>query len=335
MDSQAMILSSSPGRAGIVGNPTDMYGGSVISCSIGERAYCRLGDSEEMVFRIGSDSMRVTGRDVLTLDEGRFDLMKAAVCALEIDPATAAPFSLEVWTEIPEQAGLAGSTALLAAIMGCLMEHLEMRLTPYQTAENIRKVEWDIMDITCGYQDHYMTVFGGLNYMDFRGKEMMRQDADEPFATIECLSRCKEDLPMILAHTGVKRFSGGVHKSIRDRWLEGEEKVIDAYQRIAHLGRLGKKALLASDWESLADLMNENHAIQRDLGGSGDANERLIEAALRSGAAGAKLAGAGRGGTIIAIGMDLERIEAGLTGAGAEKLLRLKPSDGLTVERMC
>lgn len=330
-----MIIASSPGRAGIVGNPTDMYGGSVISCSIGERAYCRLGTANEMVFRIDSDSMRVTGRDMLRLDGSRFDLMKAAVFALDIDPATAAPFSLEGWTEIPEQAGLAGSTALLAAIMGCLIEHLGMRLDPYQTAEKIRRVEWDVMNITCGYQDHYMTVFGGLNYMDFRGKEMMRQDADEPYATIECLSRFQNDLPMILAHTGVKRFSGGVHKTIRDRWLEGEKRVIDAYERIAHLGRLGKKALLAQDWESLADLMNENHAIQRDLGGSGDANEKLIDAAMESGALAAKLAGAGRGGTIIALGNDPGRMEAGLARAGAEKILRLKPSDGLTVERMC
>lgn len=331
-----MILASSPGRAGIVGNPTDMYGGSVISCSIGERAYCRLGAAEEMVFRIDSMSMPARTRDDLVLEKGgRFDLMKAAVSAFDIDPATAEPFSLEIWTEIPEQAGLAGSTALLAAIVGCLLEHLEVRLNPYLVAEKIRRTEWDVMNITCGYQDHYMTVFGGLNYMDFRGKEMMRQDDDEPLATIECLSKFHRELPMLLAHTGVKRFSGGVHKNIRDRWLEGDPEVIEAYERAAHLGKLGKKALLAGNWGLLAELMNENHAIQRDLGGSGDANERLIKAALDNGATGAKLAGAGRGGTIIAIGMDLERIEAGLIEAGAEKILRLKPSDGLTVERMC
>jgi len=31
------IISTAPGRAGIIGNPTDMYGGAVISCSIGPR----------------------------------------------------------------------------------------------------------------------------------------------------------------------------------------------------------------------------------------------------------------------------------------------------------
>jgi mevalonate kinase len=64
---------------------------------------------------------------------------------------------------------------------------------------------------------------------------------------------------------------------------------------------MGKKALMLEDWRTMATLMNENHAIQRDLGGSGESNERLIAAALAAGAPAAKLAGAGDGGTIIAL----------------------------------
>ena len=32
------IVCSAPGRAGIIGNPTDMYGGAVLSCSVAMRA---------------------------------------------------------------------------------------------------------------------------------------------------------------------------------------------------------------------------------------------------------------------------------------------------------
>ncbi len=32
------IVCSAPGRCGIIGNPTDMYGGAVLSCSVGMRA---------------------------------------------------------------------------------------------------------------------------------------------------------------------------------------------------------------------------------------------------------------------------------------------------------
>ncbi|MEA3338561.1 MAG: hypothetical protein U9R15_01215 [Chloroflexota bacterium] len=80
--------------------------------------------------------------------------------------------------------------------------------------------------------------------------------------------------------------------------------------------------------------MNENHAIQRDLGGSGESNERLIAAALEAGAPGAKLAGAGSGGTIIALWPweDSTRLEQVLRKAGASAIYRPQVTPGATVE---
>ncbi len=120
---------------------------------------------------------------------------------------------------------------------------------------------------------------------------------------------------------------------MRERWLAGDKAVVEGYRRIAELGRLGKKALLACDWEALGDLMNENHAIQSKLGGSGQAHEKLVTAALKNGALAAKLAGAGNGGTIIALTYDPECTHAALIDAGAERVLRLKPAEGLSIER--
>ncbi|NLG52087.1 MAG: hypothetical protein GX552_18415 [Chloroflexi bacterium] len=90
------------------------------------------------------------------------------------------------------------------------------------------------------------------------------------------------------------------------------------YEDIGRLTREAKKALLGQDWKRLGWLMNENHAIQRDLGGSGVANERLIKVALDHGALGAKLAGAGDGGTIIALNPHPEEMVAALRQAGSE-----------------
>ena len=44
---QRRLVSSAPGRAGIIGNPTDMYGGSVLSCSMAMRAYATLTPGDE------------------------------------------------------------------------------------------------------------------------------------------------------------------------------------------------------------------------------------------------------------------------------------------------
>ena len=61
----------------------------------------------------------------------------------------------------------------------------------------------------------------------------------------------------------------------------------------AELARLGKSALLNSDWQRLGELMNDNHRIQCELAGHGESNERLISAALDAGASGLNLRGRG------------------------------------------
>ena len=179
-----------------------------------------------------------------------------------------------------------------------------------------------------------MCTFGGLNYLDFRGKQFYRNAEAELFGTVEPLAEYVPSLPFILAYTGVQHSSGAVHRPLRERWLEGEQLVVDSYKRISEIARMGKKALLLADWATLGQLMNENHAIQRDLGGSGESNERLIAAALAAGALGAKLAGAGDGGTIIALWpwADASPLEAALREAGASALYRPQVNPGVMLE---
>jgi mevalonate kinase len=111
--------------------------------------------------------------------------------------------------------------------------------------------------------------------------------------------------------------------------------VVEGYERITEIARTGKKALLLEDWTLLGRLMDENHAIQRDLGGSGESNERLIAAALGAGALGAKLAGAGDGGTIIALWPwpDSSALEEALYAAGASAIFRPEVGPGVMVEK--
>ena len=214
---------------------------------------------------------------------------------------------------------MAGSTALVVALLQAILAWQGEAINRYQLAERARYIELNNLKVVCGYQDAYMTTFGGLNYMDFRGKQFYRNAEAELFAAVEPLAAYVPSLPFVLALTGVRHSSGAVHRPIRERWLEGETAVVNSYKRIAELARLGKKALLLKDWPTLGQLMNENHAIQRDLGGSGAANERLIAAALDAGALSAKLAGAGNGGTIIALwpSDDKTRLERALCSAGA------------------
>jgi len=204
----------------------------------------------------------------------------------------------------------------------------------YQLAERARYIELNYLKVVCGYQDAYMCTFGGLNYMDFGGKQFYRHAEAELFATIEPLADYVRELPLLLGFTGVLHDSGQVHRPLRERWLEGEATVVEGYRRITEIARLGKKALLTANWPLLGRLMNENHAIQRDLGGSGESNEKLIASALEAGALGAKLAGAGHGGTIIALWpwSDTSPLEEALSRAGASASYRLEVAPGVMLE---
>ena len=47
-----MVHASAPGRGGIIGNPSDIYGGTVVSCAISERAEAVISESPRMMFDI-------------------------------------------------------------------------------------------------------------------------------------------------------------------------------------------------------------------------------------------------------------------------------------------
>jgi len=329
--SERRIVCSAPGRAGIIGNPTDMYGGSVLSCSVGMRARVTVTAAEELTFATHGDVFRPRSREDLRPQGDRFDIARAILDYMHLPPLKC---RVVYESEIPMRSGMSGSTALVVAILQALLAWQGEYPHRYRLAERARYIELNYLRVVCGYQDAYMCTFGGLNYMDFRGKQFYRSAEAELFATIEPLEPYTPQLPFVLGFTGVQHTSGAVHRPIRERWLEGEKAVVEAYRRITEIARLGKKAFLLREWPRLGELMNENHAIQRDLGGSGESNERLITAALEAGAPGAKLAGAGSGGTIIALWPweDVDPLEDALRGAGGSALYRLEIAPGAEIE---
>jgi galactokinase/mevalonate kinase-like predicted kinase len=306
------IVCSAPARANLIGNPSDQYGGTTLGVSLPPRAWAAL-------------DAREPGRI-----DGAPELARAVLEQLGFGRPD---FGIQLATEIPRQSGIAGSTALVVALLRAVLTWQGRSLSRYALAELARSVERERMGVQCGYSDQYLCSFGGLCHLDLRGKRF-DGGGGGPFATVEDLSGEVRELPFVVAYTGVQHSSDAVHRPIRERWLAGEPEVVAAYERIAEIGVLGKSALQRGDWPAFGRLMNENHALQRALGGSGPANEVLIEAALAAGAPGAKLAGAGGGGTIVALdaGLAAGALEAALRAAGAAVLYRPVLAPGVQLE---
>ncbi|MGI6368409.1 MAG: galactokinase family protein [Anaerolineae bacterium] len=320
------IHCSAPGRCGIIGNPTDMYGGAVISCTVPFRAHASVTPCDGLLLETAGVTFEVRTEDDLRLRGDLFDVARSVLDYIRTDQLHC---RIRYSSEIPMGSGVSSSTALTVAILAALLRYQGHDYSHYRIAELARYTELNHLRIICGYQDAYMCTFGGLNYMDFRGKAFYRHAAEELYATVEPLDRYVPHLPMLLAHTGQQHSSDAVHRPLRERWLEGDREVRDGYEQITRLAQEGKKALLLQEWPRLGRLMNENHAIQRALGGSGEANEQLIRRALAHGSWGAKLAGAGGGGTIIALHPDPPALEQALHKEGVELTFPPRPVPGV------
>jgi len=337
-----MVRVTAPGRGGIIGNPSDMYGGTVVSCSIGERADATISPSPRLILDVYGQWAEITDETDLQFDPKLhfLDVAKAvwrylrrpeSGFAEEIEAD--ATFHVRAHSNIPLKAGCAGSTAMLLVILAGILRHFGARTTRHELAELARRIERHELGVHCGYQDQYMIIFGGLNCVDMRGKENHADGRDSPFATVEPLTQDVPELPFILANTGIQHSSSEFHAEPRKKWEQGDPKRQQGFERIGILGRLGKKALLRQSWEWLGELMNENHRLTDELVGAGEENNRLIAAALKAGALGAKLSGAGRGGTIIALHEDPDWMGQQLLKAGAQRLIRFHAGPGLTIDQ--
>ena len=171
------VITSAPGRVGLVGNPTDMYGGSVISCSTVERARVRIQAADCLVLDAGTEQKVIASPEDLAPAGDIFDIARAALTGTE---STDLSVHVSWSTDIPFRAGLSGSTALLVSMVAGLLAFRGIRQGSYQLAELVRMIEYQNLTF-CGYQDAYMCTFGGLHYMDFRGKEFHLEYGTDPF----------------------------------------------------------------------------------------------------------------------------------------------------------
>lgn len=304
------VSASAPGRCGIIGNPTDIYGGRVLSCSIPARATCRI--TTEVPAELPDD----------------LRLWNAAIARFPLTDQLKVDWS----TQVPRSSGLSGSTALLAATLACVLKLVD-RVPDLQSAnglasyaELVRDIERNEADIVCGFQDAYMIVHGGMQFMDFKGKHPIQPG---PHATLRPI---ESPTPFLLITTGVERLSGSVHGPMAQRWMNGEALVRESIEAITHLADAGLDAVLKQDWVTLGKAMDENHRLVAGLGGSGEPIDLLIENCKRHGAISAKLAGAGLGGTVIALTEDPEDLETKLKGEGYSRFMRPIAGPGVRYE---
>jgi len=320
-------------RAGLLGNPSDGYHGKTISISVrnfSAEVVLYEWDSVDIVLAEGDRakfrSVYDLARDVrLHGYYGGIRLIKATIkqfveyCEQRKLPLHDRNFSIRYQTNIPRQVGLAGSSAIIVATMRSLMEFYDIKIPIEAQPTFVLRVEQEELGITAGLQDRVIQVYEGLVYMDF---DKRREQVVEglPSYHYERLDPALLPPLYVAYHDALSEPTEVFHNNIRERFNQGDQKVVQAMTHFAGLAEQGRDALLAGDARTLAALMNENFDPRRSIYQLPAWQIDQIETARRCGAS-AKFAGSG--GAILGTYEDeamFERIRAGLSLVGSRTI---------------
>ena len=274
---------SAVARAGILGNPSDGYGGRVIAISL-------PGMVAEVAVEL-SDQWDTAG---LSLFDAAVQLLRSQRPEL-----VAHPRAFSFTTTIPRQVGLSGSSALIIAALRALASQVGVGWTPVELAKTALEVETDVLGWSAGPQDRVVQEMEGLLDMDFaRPWDASRYHRLE-------ITRLP---PLFLAWRRTPGVpSDVVHSSVRQRWLQGDPLVVATMQQFADLARAGRKTLDdGSAGVHWPDLLRQSIELRRRHWIIDPTDTALIDIANSLGA-GAALAGSG--GAIVGCPTDSSRLE--------------------------
>ena len=295
-------------RAGLLGNPSDGYFGKTISITVGNfSSSVTLSESpdlriqpQDLDLNVFSDIDHLVKSVSRQGYYGGARLVKAAIkkfsdhCFEKGINLESRNFAVRYTSSIPRQVGLAGSSAIVTAMMRALMDFYEVDIPDYILPNLILSAEVDELGITAGLQDRVIQVLEGCVYMDF-SRDIMTESGHGSYEHID--PSLLPDL-FVAYRTEPEKVSGRVLNDLRTRFEEGDAEVISTLERIAQLAEEGREAILNQDTGELGWLMDENFDLRSRIMKISETSSEMIKRARDCGAS-AKFTGSG--GAIIGL----------------------------------
>ncbi len=303
-----IIQTQAYARAGLIGNPSDGYFGKTISCSVRNfSARITLYESPELEIKLHNNDL-VMFRSMHHLVEdirfsgyyGGIRLIKAAIkkfyelCHGEQWCMEDKNFTILYDSNIPLRVGLAGSSAIITAVMKALMQFYDIEIPEPILANLILSVETDELGISAGLQDRVIQVYEDIVYMDFNRQHM----EEYGYGNYERLS--PEMVPnfYVAYSNNLSEGTEVFHNNIRQRYEDGDRQVHEAMREFAEITVLFRDAFLAGDIPAMHELMNRNFNLRASMYQISKHNWELINCARNVGAS-SKFSGSG--GAIVGI----------------------------------
>jgi mevalonate kinase len=306
--------SSAPGKVYLFGEHAVVYGEPAVPCAIERRARVTVTERDDDRLRVDASDLSIEGFTVeyggSTDEQPDVDvptpLLEAATgyvdsAVSQARDATDRPnagFDVQIESEIPLGAGLGSSAAVAVAGIDAATRELGVDLDAREVADRAYRVEHDVQDGEASRADTFCSAMGGA----------VRVEGDD------CSTLKAPDLPFVVGYDGTGYDTGELVAGVR-ALREEYGFAADTVSTIGDLVREGERALAADDTAELGRLMDFNHGLLSALGVSARSLENMVWAARDGGALGAKLTGAGGGGSIVALD----------EGDGVETALSLTP----------
>jgi D-glycero-alpha-D-manno-heptose-7-phosphate kinase len=312
-----MIITRSPLRISLGGGGTDLpsyykkHAGFLIAAAIDKYVYITV-HKTFVEYLLIKYSILECVNDINRIEH---PIIRESCKELNIDGKYLELTSL---ADIPAGTGLGSSGSFTTALLKALHSYKHEIISTYSLAEEACKIELERLREPIGKQDQYIAAFGGITTFEFMPDETVK---------VQPLNISKEDLynledNLVLFFTGYSRSASTILKDQDDKSKKDDDEITRNLHFIKDLGKQSQIALERGELRKFGELMNIHweHKKKRSGNMSNDQIDEWYNLALKNGAIGGKLIGAGGGGFLMFYTEDKMKLRHCLIKAGLEEV---------------
>lgn len=299
-----IIRSKAPLRIGLAGGGTDVspysdiYGGAILNATIDLYAYASLEplNNGKIEFCIdGTDKcLTLESKEELELVEG-FELFigvyNRVVKQFKLKPLS---FRITSFIEAPQGSGLGTSSTIVVSILGAFIEWLKLPLGKYDIAHLAYEIERIDLKMAGGKQDQYAATFGGINFVEFLAND--RVIVNPLQLKPEVMNELEVNL--LLYFTATQRLSAAIINEQVKNVNDKNVKSVEAMHNLKEQAHQMKDSLLKGELSKIGEILQFGWQNKKQMAQSISNNliDTVYETAIKNGATGGKISGAGGGG---------------------------------------
>lgn len=194
-------------------------------------------------------------------------------------------FHAVIDSDIPIGSGMGSSAATSVAFTAALAGYLGLELS----LEEISQIAFRAEELVHGKPsgiDNTVSTYGGMI--------LYKKGSFKKIGVV-----WPENYFLVLVNTGIERSTRIAVKKVLERFERRKNIMEYIYRAAEEIVYSAIKALKEKDLETLGELMNINHGLLVSIGVAIPETEEIVHYSLRAGALGAKITGAGMGGSVL------------------------------------